>query len=166
MSFKYYLADRSFEDLIPLWNEWCEHYGQSDMIYESIEEFAELYGEGGLELARKVFFGDVKNWNDRVYLDVYGNLVSCWSVESSPIDIDALADFMKENDHQDYVAWCDEQPSFAEWLDESYEREDLITMWEEYTDEDAEDFDLSTLAESIEEIQGDEYLAYMKEVLE
>lgn len=109
MSFKQQLKDMSFDDLIPLWNEWCDQYGQEDTIYDSIEEFAELYGEDGVELARKVFFGSVDNWYDKVYLDGYGNLRSCYSVESSPIDIDALVDFMKEENNPDYVAWCDEQ---------------------------------------------------------
>lgn len=116
MSFKQHLESMSFESLIPLWNELCAQYGQDDTIYESIEEFAELSGEDGVELARKVFFGSVANWYDKVYLDGYGNFRSCYSVESSPIDIDALVDFMKEENHPDYVAWCDEQPSFAEEL--------------------------------------------------
>ena len=164
MSFKQHLESMSFDDVIPLWNEWCAQYGQDDTIYDSIEEFAELYSEDGLELARKVFFGSVDNWYDKVYLDGYGNFQSCYSVESSPIDIDALVDFMKEENHPYYEAWCDEQQSFAEWLDDSYSREDLIALWEEYTDEDKEDFDIEVLAESIEEIQGDEYLAYTKEI--
>lgn len=111
MSFKQHLEDMSFEDLIPLWNEWCAQYGQDDTIYDSIEEFAELSGEDGLELTRMVFFGNVKNWGDKVYLDWNDNFRSCYSVESSPIDIDALVDFMKEIDHPDYIAWCDGQPS-------------------------------------------------------
>ena len=119
MSFKQHLEQMSFDDLIPLWNEWCAQYGQDDTIYDSIEEFAELYSEDGTELARKVFFGSVDNWYDKVYLDGYGNFRSCYSVESSPIDIDALVDFMKEADHPDYIAWCDEQPSFAEQLQDN-----------------------------------------------
>ena len=116
MSFKQHLESMSFDDLIPLWNEWCDQYGQDDTIYDSIEEFAELYCEDGVELARKVFFGSVDNWSDKVYLDGYGNFQSCYSVESSPIAIDALVDFMKEENHPAYVSWCDEQPSFAEEL--------------------------------------------------
>lgn len=113
MSFKQHLEQMSFDDLVPLWNEWCAQCGQDDTIYDSIEEFAELYSEDGVELARKVFFGSVDNWYDKVYLDGYGNFQSCYRVESSPIDIDALVDFMKEENHPDYVSWCDEQPSFA-----------------------------------------------------
>ena len=109
MSFKQHLEQKSFDDLVPLWNEWCAQYGQDDTIYDSIEEFAELSGEDGVELARKVFFGSVDNWHAKVYLDGYGNFQSCHSVESSPIDIDTLVDFVKEENHPDYVAWCDEQ---------------------------------------------------------
>lgn len=109
MSFKQHLEDMSFDDLIPLWNECCAQCGQDDTIYDSIEAFEELYGEDGAELARKVFFGSVDNWYDRVYLDGYGNFQSCWSVESSPIDIDTLVDFMKEENHQVYEEWCKEQ---------------------------------------------------------
>lgn len=108
MSFKQHLESMSFESLIPLWNERCAQYGQDDVIYDSIEEFAELYGEDGVELARKVFFGSVDNWYDKVYLDGYGKFQSCYSVESSPIDIDALADFMKEENHQTYEEWYNE----------------------------------------------------------
>jgi hypothetical protein len=114
MSFKQHLEQMSFDDLVPLWNEWCAQSGQDDVIYASIEEFAQLYGEDGVELTRKVFFGSVDNWYDKVYLDGYGNFRSCYSVESSPIDIYALVDFMKEVDHPDYVAWSDGQPSFAQ----------------------------------------------------
>lgn len=42
MSFKQQLKDMSFDDLIPLWNECCAQYGQDDVIYDSIEEFAEV----------------------------------------------------------------------------------------------------------------------------
>lgn len=113
MSFKQHLESMSFEDLVPLWNVYASCQSPDEYIYDSIEEFAELSGEDGLELARKVFFGDVKNWYDKVYLDGYGNFQSCYSLESSPIDIEALANFMKEENHPGYVAWCDEQPSFA-----------------------------------------------------
>lgn len=109
MSFKQHLEDMRFEDLIPLWNVYASCQSPDDYIYYSIEEFAELSGEDGVELARKVFFGNVDNWYDKVYLDWYGNFRSCYSVESSPIDIDALVDFMKEENHQVYEKWCKEQ---------------------------------------------------------
>lgn len=151
MSFKQHLEDMSFEDLIPLWNEWCDQYGQDDAIYDSIEEFAELYGEDGVELARKVFFGDVKNWGDKVYLDGYENFVSCWSVESSPIDIDALVDFMKELGHPDYIAWCDEQPSFAQWLEDNVGCGRLRALWYKFCPHDeGDELDVDALADALD----------------
>lgn len=111
MSFKQHLESMRFEGLIQLWNIYASCQSSDEYIYDSIEEFAELSGEDGVELARKVFFGSVDNWYDKVYLDGYGNLRSCYSVESSPIDIYALVDFMKEVDHPTYLDWRDDQPS-------------------------------------------------------
>ena len=162
MGFKQHLDQMSFDDLIPLWNEWCAQYGQDDVIYDSIERFAELYGEDGVELARKVFFGSVDNWYDRVYLDGYGNFQSCYSVESSPIDIDALVDFMKEENHPDYVAWCDEQPSLAEWLEEEVDEYTLLSLCSKYIGYDVDEFDIDELAQKLED--NDElYREYLDE---
>lgn len=151
MSFKQHLESMDFEDLIPLWNEWCDQYGQEDMIYDSIEEFAELSGEDGLELTRMVFFGDVKNWGDKVYLNGYANLQSCWSVQSSPIDIDALVDFMKEENHPDYVAWCDEQPSFAQWLEDNVGYGRLRALWNKFCPHDeGDELDVDAIANALD----------------
>lgn len=148
MSFKQHLEQMSFDDLIPLWNECCAQYRQDDAIYDSIEVFAELYCEDGVELARKVFFGSVDNWYDKVYLDGYGNFQSCYSVESSPIDIDALADFMKDENHPDYVAWCDEQPTTVELMEIDYLNNTLEMYYQgrkiilQVNAQDGEDFEL------------------------
>ena len=151
MSFKQHLESMSFASLVSLWNEWCDQYGQEDMIYDSIEEFAELSGEGGAELARKVFFGSVDNWYDKVYLDGYGNFRSCYSVESSPIDIDALVDFMKEEKHPDYVAWCDEQPSFAQWLDDNVGYGRLRALWYKFCPHDeGDELDVDAIADALD----------------
>lgn len=165
-SFKSYLNEKSYEDLKQLWNEYASDNDGDSYIYDSVEEFAELTGEDGVELARKVFFGDIKNWGDDICLDGYANFASCWSVKSSPIDLDVLAEWLEDEDHDIFTEWKEAQPTFEEWLNDSYGRSDLIVMWEEYTGEDVEDFDLGALAESIEEADGDEYLAYIKEVLE
>lgn len=164
MSFKQQLKDMSFDGLVPLWNEWCAQYGQDDAIYDSIEEFAELYGEGGVELARKVFFGSVDNWYDRVYLDGYGNLRSCYSIESSPIDIYALVDFMKEVDHPMYLDWRDDQPSFAEWLEEEVDEYTLLSLCSKYIGYDVDEFDIDELAQKLED--NDElYREYLDETM-
>lgn len=164
MSFKQHLEQMSFDDLVPLWNEWCAQYGQDDTIYDSIEEFAELYGEDGVELARKVFFGSVDNWYDKVYLDGYGNFQSCYSVESSPIDIDALVDFMKEENHPDYVSWCDEQPSFAEWLDENVGDARLRALWEKFCPHDeGDELDVDAIADALDGTPHELYYQWYNE---
>lgn len=164
MSFKQHLEDMSFEGLIPLWNEWCAQYGQDDTIYDSIKEFAELFGEDGVELARKVFFGSVDNWYDKVYLDGYGNFQSCYSIAASPIDIDALVDFMKEVDHPDYISWCDEQPSFAQWLEDNVGDGRLRELWEKFCPHDEDDeFDIDELADALDGTSHELYQSWYSE---
>lgn len=164
MSFKQHLESMSFGNLVMLWNEWCDQYGQEDMIYDSIEEFAELCSEDGVKLARKVFFGRVDNWYDKVYLDGYGNFRSCYSVESSPIDIDALADFMKEENHPDYVAWCDEQPSFAEWLEDNVGDARLHDLWEKFCQPDnGDELDVDDLADALDGTSHELYYRWYSE---
>lgn len=68
-----YLYDFSFDDLVVLWNEYASENGY-EQIYDSVEEFAANFESEGVELARMVFFGDVRSWSDMVYLDGYGNL--------------------------------------------------------------------------------------------
>lgn len=165
-NFIQFLSEKGYSELKSLWNEYASENYFASYIYESVEDFAELTGEDGAELARKVFFGDIKNWSDAIYLDGYENFVSCWSVESSPIDLDVLAEWLEEEDHEVFTEWKDGQPTFEDWLYDSCSRSDLIALWEEYTGEDVEDFDIGALSESIEEADGDEYLAYIKEVLE
>lgn len=151
MSFKQHLESMDFESLIPLWNAWCDRYDQDSAIYDSIEEFAGLYGEDGVELARKVFFGGVKNWGDRVYLDGYGNFQSSYSVESSPIAIDELVDFMKEENHPDYEAWCDEQPSFAQWLEDNVGYGRLRALWNKFCPHDeCDELDVDAIADALD----------------
>lgn len=163
-NFKSYLEKKYYSELKPLWNEYASDSCFDVYIYDGVEDFAELTGEDGVELARKVFFGDIKNWGDDVYLDGYANFYSCWSVKSSPIDLDVLAEWLEEENHDAFTEWKEEQPTFEDWLNDSYGRTDLIAMWEEYTGEDIEDFYLGALAESIEAADGDEYLTYIKEI--
>lgn len=164
MSFKQHLEGMSFEDLIPLWNVYASCQSPDDYIYDSIEEFADMCEEGGLELARKVFFGSVDNWGDYVYLDGYANFQSCHTVSDSPIDIDALVDFMKEEDHQDYIAWCDEQPSFAEWLDDNVGDARLRELWEKFCQPDnGDEFDVDDIADALDGASHELYQLWYSE---
>lgn len=131
--FTTYLQDMAFSDLAYLWNEYASENGY-EQIYDSIEEFAANFETEGTELARMVFFGDVRSWSDMVYLDGYGNFKSCWDVESSTIDIDALAQWMKETNHSEYKEWLDsiDADDFAEYLADELTNEELTELYSDY----------------------------------
>lgn len=159
--FTTYLDDFSFDDLIVLWNEYANDSAPDDYIFESVEDYADIFEENGAELARKVFFGDVKNWGDAVYLNGYGNFQSCCDVESSPIDIDNLAQWMKETNHHEYKEWLDsiDADDFADWLGGELTNEELTELWGDYiADVDEDDladnglplnFDIEDLAKEL-----------------
>lgn len=165
MKFRTYLADKDFSALVSLWNEYANDQNADDAIFESVEDLAEVLGGDGTELARRVFFGDLKNWCDRVYLDGYGNVQSCWSVESSPIDVDLLADWLKEQEHEAYEEWKESLPPFAEWLSDNLTKADLRGLWGEYIDSD-DDLDLDVLAEALEDDEAEVYKDYLKDMEE
>lgn len=158
--FTTYLSDMTFADLAYIWNEYASENGY-EQIYDSIEEFAYNFGTEGAELARMVFFGDVKNWYDMVYLNGYGNFESCWNIENSPIDIKALAEWLKETNHSEWKEWLDsiEADDFAEWLGGELTNEELTELWSEYiADVDEDDlepnglplnFDIEDLAKEL-----------------
>ena len=165
-AFLNYLKQKDYSELRPLWNEYAGEQSPDDQIYDGVEEYCDLYDPKAVDVARMVAFGDIKNWGDDVYLNGYGNFKSCWSVESSPIDLEVLAEWLEEENHSSYEEWEDDLQPFVEWLDDNYSRSELIAMWQEYVNEGAEDYDLDVLAETIEEADGDEYLDYVKLILE
>ena len=110
MTFENYLEDLDFDRLVRLWNEYCfgSDGSAEDAIYESIEELNNNGICTGIELTRAVFFGEVHGWYDKVSFNGYGNLYSVYNVESSPIDISYLAEWLKEEEHEVYQEWVDE----------------------------------------------------------
>lgn len=158
--FTTYLSDMTFADLAYLWNEFASENGY-EQIYDSVEEFAANFETEGAELARMVFFGDVKNWMDHVYLDGYGNFESCWNVENSPIDIEDLAQWMKDTNHQEWKNWLDniDAGDFGNWLGGELTNEELTELWGDYiADVDEDDlapnglplnFDIEDLANEL-----------------
>lgn len=100
-----HVADQDYETLKQLWNEYISETGDGEQIYESIEDVADLFANAALDLARAVFFGKVESWDDDVYFNGYGNLESCWSVNSSPISVRELATWLEESDHKFYQEW-------------------------------------------------------------
>jgi len=158
--FTEYLDDMAFADLAYFWNEYASEKGY-EQIYDSVEEFAANFETEGAELARMVFFGDVENWGDMVYLNGYGNFQSCWNVENSPIYIEDLAQWMKESNHQEYKEWLEsiDASDFADWLGGELTNEELTELWGKYVEEVDEDdldpnglplnFDIEDLASEV-----------------
>lgn len=142
--FTTYLSEMNFVDLAYIWNEYASENGY-EQIYDSIEEFAANFETEGAELARMVFFGDVRNWSDMVCLNGYGNFESCWNVENSPIDLNELAKWMRETNHHEYKEWLDsiDADDFADWLGGELTNEELTELWIDYIAEVDED-DLET----------------------
>ena len=158
--FTTYLSDMDFADLAYFWNEYTSENG-SEQIYDSIEEFSANFETEGAELARMVFFGNIQNWNDMVYLNGYGNFESCWNVENSPICIDGLAQCMRDDNHHVYKEWLEniDVDAFANWLGGKLTEEELTELWCEYVEEVDEDelepnglplnFDIEDLAKEL-----------------
>lgn len=127
-----------------MWNEYASENGY-EQIYDSVEEFAANFDTDSVALARMVYFGDIRNWSDMVYLNGYGNFESCWNVENSPIDLNELVKWMKETNHHEYKEWLDsiDADDFADWLGGELTNEELTELWIDYIAEVDED-DLET----------------------
>lgn len=102
-SFKNYLETNgfSFDYLVILWNEYAVAQEPETYIWNSIEDYANETGESGVELAQKVYFGEVSSLDGGVYLNAYGNFVTCDSISSSPIDFYILAEWLEETKHKE-----------------------------------------------------------------
>ena len=139
-TFTTYLSDFSFDDLIALWNEYASENSMDDYIYDSVEDVAEATGMEGVELARAVFFGDVKSWNYPVFFNGYANLETLDN-DNSPIDIGVLAQWMRDTNHQEWKYWLDniDAYDFAEYLGDNLTEEELTELWGEYIQEVDED---------------------------
>ena len=81
-----------------------EHASADDFIYRSIEDIADVFAtddDDPTKIARMVFFGDVRSWNDRFFcLNGYGNIDSFGSLADArcPVDFDLLAAQIIENE--------------------------------------------------------------------
>lgn len=157
MTFEKYLEDQWFDKLVRLWNEFCYSYNGSadDIIYDSIEDIHAQMVMDGFDIARALFFGEVRGWNDRVSFDGYGNLYSVYDLENSPIDLRYLAEWLKYNDHEVYQEWMEDiLGDFSEYLEANVDNTELHKLWVEYEfegeparDDEVKDmFDIEILA--------------------
>lgn len=157
MTFENYLEQLDFDKLVQLWNEYCfgSDGSAGDIIYDCVEDIHAQMIMDGFDIARALFFGDVRGWNDRVYFNGYGNLESCWDIDSSPIVTSTLAEWLKEEEHEVYQEWIEDiQGEFSEHLAANVDTTELHKLWIEYefegepaSDEEVEDmFDAEILA--------------------
>lgn len=107
MTFIEFLKTQTTEDLVSLWNEFCLG---DDYIYQGVEDMVDLYSDPA-SFGRAVYFGDVQNWlNDYACFNGYGNIVSFdyWDDKNSPIDLDTLAAWLEEYNHEVYQNWVED----------------------------------------------------------
>ena len=157
MKFENYLEGLDFDRLVRLWNEYCfgSDGSAGDAIYESIEELSDSGILTGIELTRAVFFGEVQGWYDKVSFNGYGNLYSVYDMDSSPIAVLYLAEWLKEEDHEVYQKWIEDiTGEFSEHLAANVDTTELHKLWVEYefegepaSDDEVKDmFDVEILA--------------------
>lgn len=158
MKFENYLEGLDFDKLVRLWNEYCfgSDGSADDAIYESIEELNDNGICTGIELARAVFFGEVRGWYDKVSFNGYGNLYSVYDLESSPIAVLYLAEWLKDKDHEVYQEWIEDIiGEFSEHLAANVGTTELYKLWLEYEGEPDGDetmidvFDIEVLADDL-----------------
>lgn len=99
--FKYLELDwenKSDEEKISLWNEYCSVQSNEDEIYVFDEEFFDMFFEGKtMEAVRAATFGKIV-WSDNyIKFNGYGNLESMDDYEAvNSIDEEALIDYLIE----------------------------------------------------------------------
>lgn len=132
MTFEDYLKELPFDKLVWVWNECATENGEA-FISDNMDDLAENSFIDGVELARKVFFGKLRSWNDKVYFNGCENLESCWDLESSPIDISYLAEWLKDKEHEVFQEWKNEMlGEFSEHLAANVDTTELYKLWVEY----------------------------------
>lgn len=95
-------------DIIELWNEYIEEvnypddrvYGNNMLFFE--EMFAHPY-----DVAIAVTYGDWRQDDEYVVFNGYGNISSFnyWGESNSPIDIDALVEWLSDNKEKVEELW-------------------------------------------------------------
>ena len=113
-AFYYHVADQEYETLKQLWNEYAAETGDGEQIFDGVEDLASVYEFEGAQLARMVFFGKLGSWLDDVYINGYGNIESSFSVDSSPICVLELAEWLENSYHEFFQSWESDQEEESE----------------------------------------------------
>lgn len=88
------------DEIVYLHNRLCEETTGYDDFVEDMDEFDEVCEHmKPWEIARAAFYGDFRPCDDFFRFDAYGNLVSFdyWDDDNSPIDVDAIAEYVVEH---------------------------------------------------------------------
>lgn len=100
-----YLANLDLNKIVSLWNEFAVDELREYYIWDNVEAYIKSEDAHVIDIARMVHFGWIYNWEDRVYLDGFGNFHSFNNLESSPIDLEELADWLEEIKHKIFLDW-------------------------------------------------------------
>lgn len=126
------LRNMRTDELVSVWNEYCNAENYPDDYVYSMDEFDEQceYMKPW-EVVRAAFYGDFRPCDNYFSYNGYANFISFnyAEEENCPIDLDSLADYVDENDDALYSR------ELQDVLDEYPEDED------EDEDEDDEDED-------------------------
>lgn len=106
-----YLETLSLDTLVSLWNEFAVDELPDYYIWDNIEAYIELEDESTLEIAKMVYFGQIDDWEDKVYLDFFNNFISFNDLESSPINLEMLAEWLEEVNHTEFLTWQENNES-------------------------------------------------------
>lgn len=104
------LAEKSFDDLVVLWNAFCQNSdngSQGDIIYNDVLDLVETRGFTGAQTAHRILFGSVTNLYQYAFLDGKENIRSCDGLKNSPIDIGYLADWLEESNHNEWRSFVE-----------------------------------------------------------
>lgn len=104
------LTSKPFDDQVVLWNEFCQNSdngSQDDLIYADVLDLVEHKGFTGTQTAHRILFGNVTNLYQYAFLDGKENIHSCDKLESSPIDVGILADWLAESSHKEWTRFVE-----------------------------------------------------------
>ena len=91
--FKEKFDDLSLNEKLSIYNEYCINYDSSETIEYFDEDFFNCFFSDKMEVARAVFFGNIKSWNDEyIRFNAYGNLESLSEFDV----IDEINDYVEE----------------------------------------------------------------------
>lgn len=95
------LDDMDMNEIVPIWNEYCDAVNDPDNRIEDMYEFDDLmHGTEPTRLALLIYYGDFNPNADWFAFDGYGNLVSFDFADdkNSPVSTLDMAEYAMEND--------------------------------------------------------------------